>query len=372
MVRQYPALALTGARQTGKTSLLKKLFPSYRFVTLDLPTRADMAERDPQIFLKTYPPPVIIDEVQYAPKLFRYLKGWIDEKRQLYGQFILTGSQKFTLMKGLSESLAGRCALLELETLSSREILSATPKKSLLDIVVRGGFPELQARGELDCTTYYSSYVSTYLERDVRSLLQVVQLRDFERFLRACALRSGQMLNKAELARDVGISPPTANDWISVLNASNQILLLEPWFNNKTKSLVKSPKLYLADTGLLCFLLDIATPEDLIKSPLAGAVWETFVFSEIRKQQMFNKGKWNLWYWRDNRGLEVDFLSHQGGRYELMECKFSEVPDDRDAQNLHKVATCLGQKNITKMEIIARTDHPYPLGHSVKVRSPLT
>ncbi len=369
LAKQYPAIVLTGARQTGKTTLLKKLFPQHHFVSLDLPSLAEMAEKDPQTFLKQHPTPIIIDEIQYAPKLFRYLKSWIDEHRKSYGQFILTGSQKFVLMKNLSESLAGRCAILELETLAAQEILAVKPKKNLLDLMVRGGFPELHARPELDPYTYYASYVATYLERDVRTLLNVVQLRDFERFLRICALRSGQMLNKADLARDVGISPTTANDWISVLCASNQIFLLEPWFSNKTKTLVKSPKLYIADVGILCFLLEITSVEQLQKSPMVGAIWETYVFSELRKRAFFQHGKWNLWYWRDNRGLEVDFLKHQGGHFGLIECKFSEVPNNRDAQNLHKVSHILGEKYVDTKEIYCRSQSTWPLDNDVMVRA---
>lgn len=362
--RQYPAVVLTGARQVGKTSLLKKLFPGHSFVSLDLPSLAELAEKEPELFIQRHPCPVIIDEVQYAPKLFRYLKSWIDKNRHDYGQFILTGSQKFTLMKNISESLAGRCVWIELETLSLSEIQS-TLTVHALDVLVRGGFPELQTRPELDANSFYQSYVATYLERDIRALLNVTQLRDFERFLRACALRSAQVLNKSDLARDVGISPTTANEWLSVLEASNQILLLEPWFGNKTKSMIKSPKLYLADTGLLCHLLGISSLPDLHKSPLAGAVWETFVFSELRKRQICVEGKWQLWFWRDLRGLEADFLIHHGGNFELFEAKFSENPDLRDAGNLGKVAEILGGEKVEKMSVICRTAQDYPMTKTV-------
>ena len=243
-----PVVVLTGARQTGKTSTFLRLFPKHAFVSLDLPNEAEQAEKEPGTFLQRHPPPVLIDEVQYAPGLFRHLKVAVDAHRTRNGQFLLTGSQKFTLMKNVSESLAGRADIVELETLSFAEIQAALPQTGIETAIVRGGFPELYANPDIDSVAFYNSYLATYLERDVRSLTNVGSLRDFERFLRACALRSANLLNKADLARDVGIAPSTANHWLSMLEASGQIVLLEPWFSNRTKSIVKSPKLYLADT----------------------------------------------------------------------------------------------------------------------------
>jgi predicted AAA+ superfamily ATPase len=360
----FPALVLTGARQVGKTSILKKLFPQNNFVSLDLPANAEMAETAPEAFLERYQPPVTIDEVQYAPKLFRYLKVRIDQHRENYGQYILTGSQKFNLMSSISESLAGRCAVCELETLSFDEARKGG-EISLEELIVRGGFPELHARRELDHHDFYTGYLATYLERDVRSLLGVKNLRDFQRFMRACAIRSGQLLNKSELARDVGIRSPTANEWLNVLHASNQVLLLEPWFSNKTKSLVKSPKLYLADTGLLCSLANIRTASELLESPMLGGIWETFVHSELRKKKL---GSGEFWYWRDQYGLEIDFLEHRGGRFHIMECKWSEHPDKSDGQPLVKVAAHLGVENIQKATIISRTKAPYFLKQEDSLR----
>jgi predicted AAA+ superfamily ATPase len=271
-------------------------------------------------------------------------------------------------MKKVSDSLAGRSAVLELETLSFGEIFEANASSSQRAIVF-GGFPELQSREDLDRNLYYQSYVSTYLERDVRSLLNIGQLRDFERFLRACAFRSGNLLNKSELARDVGISPTTANEWISVLQASNQVVLLEPWFNNKIKSLVKSPKIYISDTGLLCYLLRIEKEDDLLKSPLAGGIWETFVFSEIRKNQVFREGSWNVWYWRDKYGLEVDFLIEKGGAYNLIEAKLAENADARDVDKIAKVAGIIGESAVSKKSIVTRTQNDHPLRNGIYCNS---
>src|SRR5258708_2013377 len=266
-VKTRPVVVLTGARQTGKTSTFLRLFPKHAFVSLDLPAEAEQAEKEPGTFLQRHPPPVLIDEVQYAPGLFRHLKGAVDAHRPRNGQFLLTGSQKFTLMKNVSESLAGRADIAELETLSFAEIRPELPQTVLHYPTVRGGFPELHANPDIDGSAFYNSYLVTYLERDVRSLANVGSLRDFERFLRACALRSANLLNKADLARDVGIAPSTANQWLSTLEASGQIVLLEPWFSNRTKSIIKSPKLYLADTGLLCALLNIHSQDTLGQAP---------------------------------------------------------------------------------------------------------
>jgi predicted AAA+ superfamily ATPase len=363
--RTRPVIVLTGARQTGKTSTFRRLFPEHSFVSLDLPTEAEQAEKEPRAFLQRHPPPVIIDEVQYAPGLFRHLKAEVDAHRTRNGQFLLTGSQKFTLMKNVSESLAGRADIVEFETLSFAEICSALPGTTVDAAIVRGGFPELYANQEIDLVPFYNSYLATYLERDVRDLSNVGSLRDFERFLRACALRSANLLNKADLARDVGISPSTANQWLSMLQASGQAVLLEPWFSNRTKSLVKSPKLYLADTGLLCALLNIRSEQDLRQSPAVGAVWETFVFAQLRARERNAGRTGSLFFWRD-RTREVDFVVDVGGRLELFEAKWTELPDAGDTANLAFVRNLLGQANVTAGSVIARPLNSFPFSNGLR------
>ena len=358
--RTRPVLVLTGARQTGKTATLRRLFPGHHFVSLDLPTEAEQADQDPVAFLARHPVPVIIDEVQYAPSIFRHVKTVVDADRNKNGRFLLTGSQKFTLMKGVAESLAGRADIVELETLSWSEIRAARPRSALDATILRGGFPELHAHPAIDAVAFYNSYLATYLERDVRSLTSVGSLRDFERFLRACALRSANLLNRADLARDIGISPSTANQWLSVLEASGQIVLLEPWFSNRTKSIVKSPKLYLADTGLLCALLNLRTVRELRQSPSAGAIWETFVFAQLRHRERRTGRSGRVYFWRD-RTREVDFLVEAGGRVELFEAKWSEIPTVRDAVNLAFVRDILGPSRVSKAAIICRAAHSWPL-----------
>ena len=355
-----PVVVLTGARQTGKTSTFLRMFPNHAFISLDLPAEAEQAEKEPSTFLRRHPPPVIIDEVHYAPGLFRHLKVAVDASRARNGQFLLTGSQKFTLMKNVSESLAGRADIVELETLSLAEIRAALPQTGLEAAIVRGGFPELYANLDIDPVAFYNSYLATYLERDVRSLTNVGSLRDFERFLRACALRSANLLNKADLARDVGISPSTANHWLSMLEASGQVVLLEPWFSNRTKSIVKSPKLYLADTGLLCALLNIRSEEALRLSPAAGAVWETFVFTQLRDRERRAGRTGSLFFWRD-RTREVDFLVDAGGRLELYEAKWTELPDMGDTVNLDFVRNVVGKSRVVKAAVVARAPNGFPL-----------
>jgi len=359
-VKTRPVLVLTGARQTGKTATLRHLFPNFSFVSLDLPTEAEQAEKDPETFLARHVPPLLVDEVQYAPGLFRHLKAAVDADRAHNGQFLLTGSQKFTLMRSVSESLAGRADIVELETLSLTEIRGALPEFGLEAAMVRGGFPELYANPEIDTASFYNSYLAAYLERDVRALANIGSLRDFERFLRACALRSANMLNRAELARDVGIAPSTANIWLSMLEASGQVVLLEPWFSNRTKSLVKSPKLYLADTGLLCALLNIRTVEALRSSPSAGAVWETFVFAQLRARERKAVRAGSLFYWR-GRTREVDFMVDVGGRFELFEAKWTEIPDAGDTTNLEFVRREMGKAKVVSATVVSRTPNSFPL-----------
>lgn len=369
ITRSFPALIVTGARQTGKTSLLRRLFPDHHYVSLDLRVVAEQAEESPESFLGDHPPPVVIDEVQYAPGLFRHLKVAIDRDRQAKGQFILTGSQKFTLMKEVSDSLAGRCAVLTLPGLSMREIKSAgweaAGAGSHAELLLRGRFPELWAEPTIPAREFYHAYIATYLERDLRQVLNVGNLRDFERFMRACAARSSQLLNKSELARDVGISQTTAGEWISALEASNQITLLEPFFANVGKRLVKSPKLYFNDTGLLCFLLGLSSGA-LGNSPLTGPVWENFVLIEISTWLGYYHPDWTLWFYRDQLNHEADFLVQ--GPFEhvrIMDAKWAEMPKPDAFESLQQVAASVARaRGVKKVEVavISRADANRRLG----------
>ena len=356
-----PVVVLTGARQTGKTSLMRRLFPDHAFATLDLPSEAEQAERDPGTFLARHPPPVILDEVQYAPGLFRHLKAAVDRERARCGAFLLTGSQPLGLMKSVSDSLAGRAEVIELEPLSFAEAKAAHPYLTAEQFLLRGGFPELYENRDIDAEGFLRSYVATYLERDLRQLLQVTNLRDFERFLRAAALRSAQLLNRADLARDTGVSGSTAAAWLSALAASHQLVLLEPWFANRTKALVKRPKLYLRDAGLAAFLCGVHGAAELRSSPLAGALWETFVCAEIRRAQSNRRGGWDFHFWAD-RAREADFLLHRAGTFRLADAKWTEHPNGRDAAALRGVARELPSGSVRSLSIFCRAPNAYPLG----------
>jgi hypothetical protein len=312
---------------------------------------------------------VIIDEIQYAPALFRHLKPVVDAHRSVYGQFLLTGSQKFPLLHGASESLAGRAAILDLTPLSLSEIRSVRPRLRIEDVIVRGGFPELHANPRIDAPTFYNSYLATYLERDVRALANVGNLRDFERFLRACALRSANLLNKADLARDVGIAPSTANQWLSILEAAGQVVLLEPWFSNRTTSIVKSPKLYMADSGLLCALLNIRSVAELAGSPAVGAIWETFVLAQLLHRERCAGRAPRVFFWRD-RTREVDFVTDHGGRLELFEAKWTELPGPSDATNLKFVRKVVGESHVASATVLCRASHGFPLPDGIHATPP--
>ena len=365
LVRQrlahHPVVVLTGARQTGKTSLARHALPEAGYITLDLPSEAEQAERDPTAFLARHPAPLIVDEVQYAPALFRHLKTVVDAHRDLPGQYLLTGSQPFALMREVADSLAGRASVLQLTGLTWAEIRVVHPHLDPIDVLLRGGFPELYRNLDIDPQGFFRSYVTTYLERDLRQQQQNVgNLRDFERFIRGAALRTAGLLNRSDLARDVGISPSTAGLWLSALEAGGLVTLLEPWFMNTGKSLAKSPKLHGTDSGLTAFLMGITRREDLLASPLRGNLWESAVIANLRATQINRTGGADLWYWRD-RSHEVDVVIHEAGRFRLADVKWSESPDAGDLRQLQAVAKGLPDGSVTRMAVLGRSANSYPL-----------
>ena len=327
--QESPALVLTGARQTGKTSLLRDLFPNAAYVSLDDPLDAAEAAQNPAQFLEKLSTPVIIDEVQYAPELFRYLKLAIDKNRNTNSRYFLTGSQRFEMMQGISDSLAGRIRVLDLLTLSTSEIETASGKTAegtqLLSGIVSGGYPEIHAKG-IAASRFFRSYVATYVERDVRQLVKVKSAQDFGRFMRLVAARTGQLVSATAIASDLGLSAPTVREWLSVLQASQIVSLVEPWFGNATNRLVKANKLYFLDTGLCCHLLNIESPNQLLRSPHLGALFETHAFSQLQKHISNNDLSNKIYFFRDHDGHEIDFVVPQGSRFHLIECKWSENP----------------------------------------------
>lgn len=331
--KAFSAVILTGPRRAGKTTLLRKVFPKAAYFLLEDPDMVARFRADPRAFLEEVRPPAILDEIQHVPELLNYLRTLIDADPDRKGQWLLTGSQEAPLMRGITESLAGRAAVFHLLPFSREE----SAKVSLLN----GGFPEVIERPAA-ARTWFRSYVQTYLERDVRTVAAIRDLATFRRFLALLASRCGQMLNKTDIAAPLGVSVPTVTSWLGVLEITSQILLLPPFFENFGKRLVKSPKLYFFDSGLACNLLGIESEQELAKSPFLGPVFEGFVASEIVKHQT-NAGHGRaIYYFRDRAGLEVDFLVDLGGRrLALIEAKATKTPLPRAAEPLQRLASAI-------------------------------
>ncbi|MCK5807954.1 ATP-binding protein [bacterium] len=306
MATQYPVVTITGPRQAGKTTLVKKLFHEKPYITLEDIDSMERAERDPRRFLASFPDGAVIDEVQRVPHLLSYMQGIVDE-RQMNGMFILTGSYQLTLMRSITQSLAGRSAIVELLPFSIDEVSSTYPIQSIDELLFKGFYPRIYDQ-DLDPQQALNFYLKTYVERDLRELSQIHNLSLFKKFMRMCAGRTGQILNISNLANSVGVSQPTAREWISLLEASYIIFLLEPYFVNIKKRLVKSPKLYFYDTGLATFLMGINEQRQLHTHPLRGNLFENMIVMDILKQR-YNAGRDNnLTFYRDHKGNEVDVI----------------------------------------------------------------
>ena len=358
-----PPRFLTGPRQSGKTTLLKHIFgKASRYVSLEPPDVRAAAAVDPRGFLEMYPAPVIFDEVQYAPDLLPYIKESIDSRRNLRGQYFLTGSQNLLLTGQVTESLAGRAAMLRLFPFSQREefgspldplpwerskthhAASRIAAPDLWQSFLRGGYPELVAEPDRDISLWHSSYVQTYLERDVRSLRQIGDLISFQSFLRALAARTGQLLNLTDVARDLGIAVNTAKAWLSVLEATFQVIVLRPWHANVGKRLVKTPKVYLTDTGMLCYLAGLKDLGHAAAGPLGGPIFETAVLLQIVKS-FINRGEEpRVHFWRTSAGVEVDLVVETGGKLIPVEVKLSATPRPAMASGIRVFQEDLGEE----------------------------
>ena len=315
----YPILSVSGPRQSGKTTLVREVFPNYAYVNLERLDDRLAAEEDPRRFLERHEGQgLIIDEAQKVPALFSYLQVLVDERGTM-GQFVLTGSQNFLLLEQVSQSLAGRVALHTLLLFSQQE-LAANADLSLDESLFKGGYPVLYDRG-IAAPDYYPAYIQTYVERDVRSLRNIGDLSAFQRFLRVCAGRVGQLLDLSGLGNDLGINYKTVRTWISVLEASYIAFLLYPHHENFSKRLIKSPKLYFYDTGLLCSLLGLESADQLATHYVRGAIFENWVIAEIIKQHVNTGRRPDLYFWRDNIGNELDLLYERGGRRQVVEIK---------------------------------------------------
>jgi len=310
LAKEYPVVTITGPRQSGKTTLAKMQFPKHAYANLEEPDTRRLAQQDPRAFFSQYPCPVIIDEVQRVPELLSYIQVAADQTDQR-GQYILTGSHQHLLREAVSQSLAGRTALLELLPLSIRELTEAGIEQSRDDYIFRGFYPRLFSE-HVNPSTFHRNYFRTYVERDVRQLLNIKDLSLFEQFLRLLAGRCGQVLNLNSLGNDIGVSGKTLNEWLSVLEASFIVFRLSPYFENFGKRIIKSPKIYFTDTGMLCYLLGIETPQQIVRDPAFGRLFENLVVIEALKAR-FNQGKDpNLYFFRDNNRQEVDLIYAKG------------------------------------------------------------
>jgi hypothetical protein len=340
--KQYPIIALVGPRQSGKTTLAKALFPDYTYLSLENIDLRQYASADPRGFLKDYGTNLVLDEVQRVPDLFSYLQEIVDINQDP-AQYILTGSSQFLLLEKITQSLAGRIITFKLYPLTYTELFQYPQESKIEDVfhirhshrekidseklyhlLWTGFYPRIYDK-QLDSYKWYENYILTYVERDVRSLLNVRNLRTFENFLRLCASQSGQLMNYTNLANALGVSLPTVKEWISLLEASGLIFILPPFFENYSKRVVKTPKLYFVDTGLLCHLLSIRNIEQLKVHPLKGSIFETFIVSECFKR-FYNLGEIPpLYFWRDQTGNEVDLLIHQGQSSFPIEIKLAQT-----------------------------------------------
>jgi len=324
LLAKYPILALTGPRQSGKTTLLKAILPSYRYVSLENPDERSFATEDPVGFLKKYDTQVIFDEVQRTPNLFSYLQTLVDKSGQM-GQFVLSGSQNFHLLERITQSLAGRVAIFKLLPFDSSELEAAnllpTDWKSLL---IKGFYPSVYDR-DLNPSIFYANYLQTYIDCDLTELTHIQDMRKFRNFVSLCAGRNGQLLNMSHLANEAGISQPTAKSWLSILESSYIIFLLPPYYENFNKRIVKTPKLYFYEVGLACFLLGLRQPAELEDQSLIGSLFENLVVADIIKKNQHQYLLRDFWFWRDAQGHEIDLLTRRGSGFDIFEVKSTQT-----------------------------------------------
>lgn len=380
MVSMFKVVLVTGPRQVGKTTLLRYLLDEdYNYVTLDDINQLEIARSDPKLFFINNPGKIIIDEVQNAPELFLEIKRIVDSKEDM-GQMVLTGSQTFSLMKNVTETLAGRIGIMELNGLSLREIRAdsynepfipnqdyfnassvSTSIHELWRIIHRGSMPELYRNEKMDWQLFYSSYVSTYIERDVRMVLEVKDLNMFSRFMVALAARTSQLLNYDAIAQEIGINPKTAKEWVSVLQTSGIITIIQPFSNNHLSRVIKTPKIYFMDIGLVCYLLRWLTPQTLMNGAMSGQILENFVVSEIIKS-FVNKGIINvpIYFYRDKDMKEIDLIIEDSGVLYPVEIKKSASPHKSMAKTFPILERAMGY-TVGKKTILSLVDRTYYL-----------
>ncbi|MBR3057560.1 MAG: ATP-binding protein [Clostridiales bacterium] len=379
MAEHFPVVLVCGARQVGKTTLLKKVaedMSDIQYVTLDHPRIRELAKTDPELFLQQYAAPVIIDEIQYAPELLPFIKIKVDEQR-INGQYYLTGSQMFNMMSNVSESLAGRVGILSMYSLSRAEIegrdsIPFNPSaiknltsddviSDIFDKILRGGMPQIISDPGLSYEDYYGSYMQTYIERDIRDLINIKNESKFIKFISCVAARTSQEVNLADLAKDVDIDRKTADNWLSILVTSGIVVLLHPYFGNTIKRIVKRPKMYFMDTGLACYLSMWNNARALELSAMAGAMFENYVISEIYKSYANNgiEARSRLTFYRDNNGKEIDLMIIENGKLYPIEIKMNADPG-RNALKNFSVLDSL-QEDIAEGAVLCMSSSIIPL-----------
>lgn len=344
---KFPILALTGPRQSGKTTLLKELFKDYRYISLENPDIRAFATDDPNGFLKEYSENVILDEVQRVPSLFSYIQTKVDESKKM-GQYILSGSQNFHLLNSITQTLAGRVALfkllpLDFEELKAAELLEDDYSQALF----KGFYPAIFDR-DIDPKVFYTNYIQTYVEKDVTELLNVKDLKAFRTFLGLCAGRAGQLLNISALANDCNISQPTAKAWLSILESSYLIFLLQPYHQNFNKRLVKSPKLYFYDTGLLSYLLGIRSADEMILNRLKGSLFENLILAELQKKNYHQYTHLDYYFWQDSNGNEIDILLKNHNGFDVFEIKATETISTELFKQMDRFAELAAPEEVKK------------------------
>ena len=354
----YPVITLLGPRQAGKTTLARQCFPDYNYVNLEDPPTRELAVADERKFFAIHPPPVIIDEIQRVPNLASSVQVRVDENRDQMGAFILTGSQQPKLAATISQSLAGRTSLLSLMPFSIRELIEADINPTTDELILRGFMPDVHVRN-IPPSSYYRNYFQTYVERDLRQIVNIKNLNLFERFVTLLAGRVGQVVNLASLSAETGVSSTTISEWISILEAAFLVFRLPPHFSNISKRVVKSPKIYFTDVGLASWLLGLETPAQVSRDPLRGQLFENMVVSDIRKQ-MLNQGRdARMSFLRTEKGFEVDLIISRGTSIQPIEIKSSMTYHDSLVANLRKLSKA--DNNVIRPHLLYDGDITIPL-----------
>jgi len=379
LVGQFPAVAVTGPRQCGKSTLLRHLFgATHRYLSFDSPLLREQATADPKLFLEDAGDRFILDEIQYVPQLLSYVKILIDQDREKRGRFIFTGSQQFPMIKDLGDSLAGRIALLDLLPFHAEERAGipklggklASPREAFLYACLHSAFPELNLHSDIDRSIWYGSYLQTYLERDIRTLYNIGELREFQRFMQLLASRTAQILNLSAFSRDLGVSVNTVKTWLSILEASRMIYLLSPYYQNFGKRVTQSPKVYFLDCGLVCYLTGIETEAHILNGPMAGALFETYCIQETLKTLLFQGRRPRLYYLRTQNGLEIDLLV-EGQERELFPCeiKLTKTPKLDMADPINRFKTLFPKLTVGAGRILCLAEDNHSLTKDVKVQT---